>query len=209
MEKLTREQIVAVDKALWDIGINFLDIRIEMTDHAATAIEDMEGGFDMRLKKYISVNKKELIKNYSQFRVNASIKAIKLLFSNMLSFRFLGILASVFVLVFAEYKYEGLEETSSWVLILSVISIPLLWIFIGYINFTKSTRLFSTAERLFPTISGVAYLMCIPLRSIIDKLEISDAAKLLYYAFVISFYIIIGLTYRFLTKFYKLKYQVV
>jgi len=209
MDQLTHEQIIAVDKALWDIGIKFLDIRIEMTDHAATAIESMEEGFEMNLKKYIFENKKELKKNYSQFRVNASIKAVKLLFSNIISLRFLDILISVYAVVFAEYKYEGFEETSSRVFILLIILLPLTGMYVSCINFIKSTKLFSTAERLFPTISGVIYLMFVPLKRIIEEMEISDSLKLFYYAFIISFFIATGITYRFLTKFYKSRYQVI
>jgi hypothetical protein len=209
MGKLTQEQVNAVDKALWDIGIKFLDIRIEMTDHAATAIEAMEGSFTQRLNTYFRENKQELKKNYSQFRTNASVKAVKLLFWNMLSFRFVAILAIVYALVFAEYKYEGLEQTFNMFIILSAIAIPLGWIYITFISFTKQRRLFSTANRLLNSFSGVAFLLCFPLRDMIYKMEISDAAKLLFYAFVISFYVMIAITYRFLTKFYKSRYQVI
>lgn len=208
MSKLTIEQINAIDKALWDIEIRFLDIRIEMTDHAATAIEGMEGNFNANLRKYIFENKKELKKNYSQFRTNASVKAVKLLFWNMFSFRFLLILAGVYILLFADYKYEGLEEASSTFFVLMVMAMPIFWIYIGYKNFTQQKKLFSTAERLFPSISGIGYLLCIPLYFQVEKLEISDELKLLYNAFVISFLIMIALTYRFLTRFYKSRYQV-
>lgn len=208
MPKLTQEQVNAVDKALWDIGIRFLDIRIEMTDHAATAIEPTEGNFNANLTKYIADNKKELKKNYSQFRTNASVKAVKLLLWNMLSSRFVAILAIVYALVFAEYKFVGLEQTFNMFIILSVIVIPLGWIYITFISFTQQRRLFSTANRLLNSFSGVAFLLCFPLRDMIYKMEISDAAKLLFYAFVISFYIMIAITYRFLTKFYKSRYKV-
>lgn len=206
--KLTQEQINAVDKALWDIEIRFLDIRIEMTDHAATAIEGMEGGFERNLRKYIFENKKELKKNYSQFRMNASIKAVKLLFRNMLSFQFMSILAVAYLVLWADYSYEGYEEVSSRLFVVLAMVMPVFWIYIGYKNFTQQKKLFSTAERLFPSISGVGYLLCIPLYFQMEKLELSNELKLLYNAFVISFLIMIVLTYRFLTKFYKSRYQV-
>ncbi|MDV6167715.1 hypothetical protein R1T16_04715 [Flavobacterium sp. DG1-102-2] len=209
MEKLTQEQITAVDKALWDIGIKYLDIRIEMTDHAAATIESMEGSFERRLKKYIFENKKELKKNYRQFSMNASIKAVKLLISNMFTVRFFMILASVYALLFAEYKYEEFEDATNIFLIICCVSISVFWICWGIINFTRSTELFSTAERLLMRVNGIIFLMAFPLRDIIDKLEINDAVKLLYYAFVISFYIAIWFTYSFLTKFYKSRYRVV
>ena len=209
MKKLTQQQIVAVDRALWDIGIKFLDIRIEMTDHAATAIEGMEGSFERNLRRYVFENKAELKKNYSQFSTNASVKALKLVFVNMFSFRFIILLALVYALVFAEYKYEGLEETSIMFLILSVVGIAAGYICIGYIKFVKSTKLFSTAERLVATVGGLGFTLCIPLRIMVEKDAVNDEVVLLYYAFVISFYIITIFTYRFLTKFYKSRYQVI
>jgi len=208
MSKLTIEQINAIDKALWDIEIRFLDIRIEMTDHAATAIEGMEGNFNANLRKYISENKKELKKNYSQFRMNASIKAVKLLFRNMLSFRFVAILAFVYGLLFAEYKYEGLEGAMTKFILLSAFALPVAWLYFGYIAFTRQKKQFSTAERLLGCFGGLAFVFCFGLRSAVDKAEIEDTSKLLYYAFIISFYIMVIITYRFLTKFYKSRYQV-
>lgn len=209
MDKLTQEQIKAVDTALWDIGIKFLDIRIEMTDHAATAIEEMEGDFKQNLENYIAQNKKELQKNYSQFRTNASVKSVKLLFWNMLSFRFIAIMAIVYALFFAEFKYEGLEETSGTFLILSVIFMCGSFMYTCYVNFVRSTKVFSTAERLMPGISGTAYAIIIPMRIMVEKQAINDSVVLLFYAFAISFFVMIVLTYRFLTTFYKSRYQVV
>ncbi len=206
MPKLTTEQIIAVDKALWDIGIKFLDIRIEMTDHAAAAIEEMDGTFNRNLKKYIFENKAELQKNYSQFRMNASVKALKLLLRNMFTFRFIAILATVYALVFAEYNYEGPEETSIVFLMVSMFGIVGAYIYVGYIKFIKSYRLFSTAERLMAIVGSLGFTLCIPLRVMVENDAVNDEVILLYYAFVISIYVQTMLTYRFLNIFYKSRY---
>jgi hypothetical protein len=208
MEKLTQEQVNAVDKALWDIGIKFLDIRIEMTDHAATAIEGMEGSFTQRLNTYFRENKQELKKNYSQFRTNASIKAVKLLFWNMLSFRFVAILALAYASVFAVYKYEGPEETSFMFLMIFLMSMPVILIYSGHKYFTRQTKLFSTAERLLAIVWGLGFSLWIPLRTMIEKDSLYDGLILLYYAFIISLYVMTIIIYRFLTKFYKSRYKV-
>lgn len=209
MDKLTQEEIKAVDTALWDIGIKFLDIRIEMTDHAATAIEGMEGDFKQNLEDYITQNKKELQKNYSQFGMNASVKSVKLLFWNMMSFRFIGILAVVYALFYADYQYEGVASLSGTFLTISVLFILLTSMHLGYVGFVRSTKLFSTAQRLIPTLSGLGLGIIIPMRIMVEKQAINDAVILLYYAFAMSFFIQIVLTYRFLTKFYKSRYQVI
>lgn len=207
MVKLTKEEILAVDTALFTIGIKFLDIRMEMTDHhAATAIEAMEGTFERRLRKYIFENKAELKKNYSQFRTNASIKAVKLLISNVFTVRFLVLLTIIYTLLYADYNYEGMEETAVNFLILGVILSTVGFWFSAYRHFVNSTRLFSTAERLMPTVSGVMSMLVLPYGFTIEKLDIIDEIKILYYAFTISLLIIILLTYRFLANFYKSRY---
>lgn len=209
MPKLTTEQINAVDKALWDIEIRFLDIRMEMTDHAATAIEAMEGNFEGNLAKYISDNKKELRKNYSQFRMNATVKAIKLLLSNMFTFRFVLIMALAYAALWADYKYEGVEDASTtWFVMFMMMGIAF-WMYYGYISLTRERKLFSTAQRLLSGVSGIVLIVCIQLQFVVEKIEVSEGIKLLYYAFVMSFLIIIVFTYRFLTKFYKSRYQVI
>lgn len=208
MPKLTQEQINAVDGALWDIGIGFLDIRIEMTDHAATAIEGMEGSFDINLKQYIADNKRELKKNYRQFRMNAWIKGVKLLFSNLFTIRFIAIMAVVYSLFYADYQYEGLEGATTKFVLVSAFAFPVLWAYYLYIGFTKQKKQFSTAERLLEFFGGLIFILCFMVRDRIDKAEIEDTTKLLYYAFIVSFYVMMVITYRFLTKFYNSRYQV-
>jgi len=208
MPKLTLQQIAAVDEALWDIGIGFLDLRIEMTDHVATAIEGMEGDFAANLKKYITDNKRELKKNYRQFRMNAWIKGVKLLFSNLFTMRFVIILAVVYALFFADYQYEGLKAATTKFVLLSAFAFPVLWAYYLYVGFTKQKKQFSTAERLLEFFGGLIFILCFMVRDRIDKAEIEDTTKLLYYAFIISFYAMVIITYRFLGKFYKSRYQV-
>ncbi|MHA3788472.1 hypothetical protein ACX0HA_09705 [Flavobacterium hauense] len=209
MPKLTQEQINAVDKALWDIEIRFLDIRIEMTDHAATAIEGMEGDFTANLERYIANNKREMKKNYRQFRMNAWIKGIKLLFSNLFTMRFAAILAVIYGLLFVDYKYEGLEGTTTKFVLLSAFAFPVLWVYYLYVGFTKQKKQFSTAERLLEFFGGLLFILCFIVRNSIDKADVEDTTKLLYYAFIISFYAMVIITYRFLSKFYKSRYQVI
>lgn len=58
--KLTPEQITEIDKALGKIGIAYLDIRCELTDHVATQLEAGGGDFETELNRYIKENKKSL-----------------------------------------------------------------------------------------------------------------------------------------------------
>ncbi|WP_297332787.1 hypothetical protein [Flavobacterium sp.] len=58
--KLTPEQITEIDRALGKIGIAYLDIRCELTDHVATQLEAEGGDFETELARYIKENKKSL-----------------------------------------------------------------------------------------------------------------------------------------------------
>ena len=206
MDSLTNEQVQAVDSALFSIGIKFLDIRIEMTDHAAATIEAMDGTFERRLRKYIFENKAELKKNYSQFRTNAGIKAVKLLISNIITIRFVALLTVIYALLYADYSYEGMEETAGNFFVLGILlSLAGFWVTV-YRHFVKSTKLFSTAERLMPAVSGVTSLLVFPYSMTIEQADIADELKVLYYAFSLSLLVIIFMTYRFLANFYKSRY---
>jgi hypothetical protein len=92
---LTTEQIQAINKALLGARIAHYDIRVEMTDHVASILEKQGGDFEQNLSAYISDNKKELRRlNYKFMRIGAA-KGLRLLFTNLFSWRialiFLGI----------------------------------------------------------------------------------------------------------------------
>jgi hypothetical protein len=90
-DKLTTTQIALIDTALAKTGINYADIRMELTDHIATALEQEEGNgnFEHRLKGYILNNKKAIRKmNFAAMRV-ASRRSMKAFAQNMFTLRLL------------------------------------------------------------------------------------------------------------------------
>lgn len=81
MEKLTGENIQFIDRYLKNSGVEFLDIRIEMTDHVASAVErDLEKGinpnFYSAFKAYMVRNKKNLLKNANRHRWSVDLKVL-------------------------------------------------------------------------------------------------------------------------------------
>lgn len=60
--KLTQDNIKSIDAALGKIGIAYLDIRYELTDHVANVLEQKDGDFETELEAYIKENKKQLIR---------------------------------------------------------------------------------------------------------------------------------------------------
>lgn len=78
MYKLTIREIAFIEHYLENSGVEYLDIRMEMADHVATAIEAMEGDdFDENFRLYMLEHKEELLSDYKQFKKAATYKALK------------------------------------------------------------------------------------------------------------------------------------
>lgn len=71
MKKLTQEQITFIDNYLQKSDVVFVDIRAELTDHIASAVEEkMEAenlGFYDAFKDFMVNNKKEILRERSYF----------------------------------------------------------------------------------------------------------------------------------------------
>lgn len=81
MGKLTSQEIRFVDNYLKNSGVEFLDVRMEMTDHVASAIEshleqDKEADFYKAFKSYMIKNKKSLLKNARKQRWAVDLKVL-------------------------------------------------------------------------------------------------------------------------------------
>jgi len=109
--KLTEKQIALIDKALIKAGINYIDIRIELTDHIAVALEQKDERFEHHLKGYILQHKSELKKLNRRFIGIAMGKAYKQLFITMLKPLFLLITAAVFAIGYALNTFWGRANT--------------------------------------------------------------------------------------------------
>lgn len=83
MQKLTLQQLQFIDTYLKDSGVQYNDIRYEMTDHVASALENMEGDFDTNFKGYIITHKKDLFKTQRKFIALARRKAVFALVKNL------------------------------------------------------------------------------------------------------------------------------
>lgn len=84
--KLTKENIVFIDNYLQNSGVFYYDVRVEMLDHVATAVEKKmeEESLDFyeAFKEYMMLNKKELLKNdkfWSRFSKETILNFLKFL----------------------------------------------------------------------------------------------------------------------------------
>ncbi|PZD79091.1 hypothetical protein [Mesonia sp. K7] len=87
MRKLAPEEIGFIDKYLENSEVKFYDIRLELVDHVAKAVEekmDTENlTFYDAFKSYMIKNKKELIKEVSLIKKEAFLKVLKMLGANL------------------------------------------------------------------------------------------------------------------------------
>jgi hypothetical protein len=81
MKNLTPEEIKFIDTYLKNSGVEFLDVRVEMIDHVASAIEeklekDKAGNFYETFKSYMIKNKKSLLKSANSVKWSVDRKVL-------------------------------------------------------------------------------------------------------------------------------------
>jgi hypothetical protein len=79
MNTLTLQQLQFIDHYLKNSGVEYVDIRTEMTDHVATALEKQDGDFYENFRLYMLGHKSELLKNNKHFKRLATKRAFKAL----------------------------------------------------------------------------------------------------------------------------------
>lgn len=106
MPKLTENQIQFIDTYLSNSGVEYLDIRYEMTDHVATAIEDMDGEFMEDFKNYMIKNKQQLLSDNRNFKRLAAVHAAKELGKTLCGF---WVIPTLLILVYVtHYFFAGI-----------------------------------------------------------------------------------------------------
>jgi len=115
MRKLTAENIQFIRNYLKNSDVVFIDVRLEMTDHVASAIEEKlnknpELEFYDAFKTYMLQHKKELLKSTSKHRWDLDKKALKVIGKNMFHPLILGIFLGILgVLYFLGFKIIKVE----------------------------------------------------------------------------------------------------
>ena len=90
MKKLTKENIQFIDNYLKNSDVIFDDIRMEMVDHVATAVETEISNGDLRdfyyiFKEYMVENKKQLLDNNKKFIRKSTYKVGQFMLKNTFS----------------------------------------------------------------------------------------------------------------------------
>ena len=107
--RLAANEIAFINNYLKNSGVEYMDIRYEMTDHVATALEDKEGDFYDNFKEYMVKHKEQLLESSKKFSRIARDKAITQLFVNMVSRKgiiLFGAAFSIFSIMTAYFEQE-------------------------------------------------------------------------------------------------------
>lgn len=89
MEKLSPKEIRFIENYLKNSGVFFFDVRLEMTDHVASELEERlskmnSRGFYEEFKDYMRLHKKSLLKSTRKYQWQADKKVLRQVFFNML-----------------------------------------------------------------------------------------------------------------------------
>lgn len=198
--KLTAENIKFIDSYLTNSGIRYIDIRMEMTDHIATALEGMDGMFYDNFKKYMAANKGQFLSTNRKFANAAIGTALRSIGKEMLGPWFLVPLLLMFGgLYFFKPDTVTFDDYSQATYLAIFLS------FIIYYTVARGAKrnLFSVADKVL--ISGwvVIYFGF----NIIIHMRIEDDYKLFIYAFLISFTIAVVSGFHKLILKYKAQYN--
>jgi hypothetical protein len=164
MNKLSVQDLKFIDNYLKKSEIFYDDIRMELTDHIATAIEDkMETeniNFYDAFKRYMILNKKELLKKFSGsgYKSFEPVKSFGLLLIKPISL----LLGIVFIMSF--YFFNDLFDKEYFVSNFQIYWLICLFIFgmlhLVYFNFIKKKRFFAVEQSFF--VLSVIYYVFIP-----------------------------------------------
>lgn len=200
--KLTTEQIQAVNKALLRARIAHYDIRLELTDHVASVLEKQEGDFEQNLAAYINDNKKLLRRlNYKFMRTGAT-KGLKLLFTNLFSWRILLIFLGIIGLGKVIQQFAAPDDMGIFMFLIFVVCS-------GMGTYPAIENIFRKRES-FSFDLGIAFVPTIVLYpSILMQRWVPNPDFLIvYYAFVGAFSVNIHFTIKELYKKYLSLYHV-
>lgn len=204
MHKLTEYEIYSIDAALKKIGISYVDIRYEMTDHIAAALEETEGNFENNLSKYIISHRKELRKTNRKFVFISMVNAYKKLLANMFTRNFLAL----FLIIFINASLVGLfieRESVIRIMFIAFAVVVCISYFPGLYSVLKKRDSHSYSH-------GFSFLGLIMLYTSIFMMvwqrEIADDnLVLLYYTTILSVSVIVNSTIKQFNTQYKLRYN--
>ncbi len=203
LNKLTTDQLHFIDTYLKNSGVEYVDIRYEMTDHIACALEDQEGDFMENFKRYMAQNKSQLLLQSKAFGWKAGRRAVKHFFSVLLSW-YAALL--FLVLSFISYKAVSLYGVKP---VGDTMFIVFLVVFLTAVFITIKGRI--TADRGYSVAFKALSVPCLFIyvfQIVVNPLRITspDWLAALISSFYLVFILAVFVNYIVLTKKYKARY---
>lgn len=183
---LTTQHIEFIDTYLKHSGVEYVDIRFEMTDHIATALEAQEGDFLEQFRLYMAREKKYLMQNNRNFAKQARRRAFKVLLQGMLKPSFLLIVLVAFFtckVFMSGWAGDAVREVLGIAYLIILLSAGIYFQF----TFRKNRSKFSVADKFISILLVANYIVFIAFRP--EKVLGAESDWLLiYYAFFIAFF---------------------
>ena len=189
-----------IDKYLKESGVRYDDIRYEMTDHVATAIEEMDGDFNENFRSYMINHKKELMDSNRAFKKLAWQKAFGIINKNLVSYTLAVTTGIIFLSSYIASSFLGAENIAGNLNMTMIFVSSLVYIyFLYYKGFSKASH--SVIDRLLT----IVYIGSIFIR--LDNYIENPVIIMLYYSFMIAFFIVLIQSLWKLKQHYKLRYN--
>ena len=162
MVRLDKESILFIENYLENSDVFYADIRLEMTDHIASEIEQLMDSenteFYGTFKAYMINNKAVLLENNKRFIRAADTSILKRLFAELFKFSTLLVFALVFFVSFKWLSIIEVEDLRDYIALFPMVSIvPFCIIYVFALNIFKMPRV-SGIERL-----AFLYMICFQL----------------------------------------------
>lgn len=202
--KLTKEDIKFIDNYLKNSGVNYIDIRYEMTDHVAAAMEEKEGDFLENFRVYMARNKKHLMQSNRQFAKAAGRRALRLLLQSMVKPRSLVFITAMFLVLRMSVSTFGINAIKDALGIIYILSLSSILLFFKFRAVRRKSE-FSILDKLNSIWFVTTYIVFVVLRP--DRLIDAPVLITVYYTIFMSFIFIGAYTFYTLSRKYKLQYD--
>lgn len=202
--KLTKENITFIDNYLKNSGVKYIDIRYEMIDHVAAAMEEKEGDFLENFRVYMARNKKYLMQSNRQFAKAAGRRALRLLLQSMVKPRSLVFITAMFLVLQMSITTFGINAIKDALGIIYILSLSSILLFFKFRVVRRKSE-FSILDKLNSIWFLTTYIVFVFLRP--DKLIDNPILITIYYTVFMSFIFIGAYTFYTLSKKYKLQYD--
>lgn len=199
--RLSKEHIQFIDTYLKNSGIRYSDIRFEMTDHVAAALEETEGDFYENFRKYMVENKRELLLSNRIFKKLARRKAWNIIGKNFLKPQFWIIALTLFTMRFVLAPYFDEDEVRDILQITLLLASSFIYFYFLYYRLFR-INLNSVIDKLLTIVyfGGVVFRL--------DKaVEHNTTLTAIYYSISIAFMILLIQSLWQINFKYKLRYD--